>query len=114
MEAVAFSPDNEMLASVSSARTLTLWDITSAQPRRIGPPLVGHSDWVLNVDFSPDGAFVATASADSSIVVWDIRLESWKRIACEVVRRNLTVAEWKLYLPQAPYHKTCDAYSEGQ
>lgn len=46
---------------------------------------------------------------------WDPRLwtadpATWVRIACTIAGRNLTHAEWKQYLPDRPYQRTCSRW----
>ncbi|MFI9816996.1 trypsin-like peptidase domain-containing protein [Saccharothrix variisporea] len=61
-EAVAYSPDGELLA-VSRGSVVELVDAGTDKVLRV---LRGHRDWVLDVAFSPDGTRVVTASADGT------------------------------------------------
>jgi WD40 repeat protein len=65
---VAFSPDDQRLASASLDRTIKLWDMTTGQEALT---LRGHSDLVGRILFSPDGQRLASASADGTVRVWD-------------------------------------------
>jgi WD40 repeat protein len=42
---------------------------------------------------------------------WNIDPEEWVRLACEAVGRNLTDQEWKQFLPNQKYEKTCPGNS---
>lgn len=67
LEAI-FSPDGQIVATVSSDHGVRLWDPRSGQLLR---SLTGHIGVVGRVDFSPDGALVATGSDDKTIRIWD-------------------------------------------
>ena len=62
--AVAISPDGKMLASVSTDKTIKLWNLATGQELRT---LKGHSDWVNSVAFSPDGKTLASGSSDKTV-----------------------------------------------
>ncbi len=68
VQAVAFQPQGELLASASWDQTAILWD--SATGKRVHL-LKGHSDRVHAVAFSPDGKRVVTGSRDNTLRVWD-------------------------------------------
>jgi Tol biopolymer transport system component len=64
VEAVAFSPDGQLLATVGSG-SAWLWDVaTGNQVRQL--PAGGHA-----VSFSPDGRLLATAGGDDIARLWD-------------------------------------------
>jgi WD40 repeat protein len=66
--AVAFSPDDRLLASGSADRMVKLWSTITGKEMLT---LVGHRDRVTSVAFSPDGKRLASGSADRTVRVWD-------------------------------------------
>lgn len=68
IRAVAFSPDGQRLATVTSGGGVSVWD------SKIGNAVFqtsGHTDAVNGVAYSPDGKWFATGSEDGSTRVWD-------------------------------------------
>lgn len=106
--ALAFNPVNTMLASGGRDNTILLWDVTPSARRLWSSPLVAHRDWVTALDFSRDGSLMISASGDETVLQWDMSLESWGRRACVLANRSFTPDEWTRFLPDAPYHATCE------
>jgi eukaryotic-like serine/threonine-protein kinase len=61
INAVAFSPDGERLATASMDRTVKLWDARTGQEMLT---LTGHEGSVRNVIFTGDGRFLLTADGE--------------------------------------------------
>jgi WD40 repeat protein len=102
-----FSPDSKILASTPgplSDADIRLWDIETLQP--LGQPFGGSVMYPRNPVFSPDGKILAAAYR-FGVILWDMDVESWKRRACRMANRNLTMEEWKQYLGDRSYHNTC-------
>jgi WD40 repeat protein len=67
--AVAFSPDDKLLASGSADQTIKLWDVVTGKERRT---LTGHTDRVSGIAFSPTGKRLASSSGDGTVRLWDM------------------------------------------
>ncbi|HEX6076900.1 MAG TPA: pentapeptide repeat-containing protein, partial [Micromonosporaceae bacterium] len=67
-EAVAFSPDGDLVATGSAVGTITVWDVATGQALR---EISGHSGQVWAVAWAPDGTLLATASNDRTVRLWN-------------------------------------------
>ncbi len=68
VNAVAFSPDGEILASAGTDKLIQLWDTFIGEPLQT---LQGHTGPVLSVSFNPNGNTLASASR-TEIRFWDV------------------------------------------
>jgi WD40 repeat protein len=67
VRAVAFSDDNQMIATGSADGTIKLWDAKSGEEKH---NLIGHKDCVRAVVFLPSGTLVS-GSYDKTLRFWD-------------------------------------------
>ncbi len=68
VNAVAFSPDDSLIAAAMSDMTVGVWQVADSAERY---RLSGHEDIVTDVEFSADGETLASSSADSTVRLWD-------------------------------------------
>jgi WD40 repeat protein/tetratricopeptide (TPR) repeat protein len=69
INAVAFSPDCRLVATLADDETVRLWDVTNPTTVRESLP---HRDLVRAVAFSPDGTHLATGADDRQARLWDV------------------------------------------
>lgn len=101
-DSTAWSVDGTLVASVGAGR-LTHWDgLTGA---RLGTVTVDDPDGA--VAFSADDRLLHFAGSSGSLLTWDLSPASWRAAACRLAGRDLTEAEWRTYLPDRPYRRTC-------
>ena len=70
VNAVAYSPDGNTIATVGWDRKLQLWD---TQTTKLKTTLIGHTGPIDAVVYSPDGKMIATAGGwnDNTVRLWD-------------------------------------------
>jgi dipeptidyl aminopeptidase/acylaminoacyl peptidase len=66
---VAWSPDDELLATASIDGTARIW---SSRTGDLLAVLDHQQKWVLSVAFSPDGRRIATGRADGVTTIWEL------------------------------------------
>ena len=84
--------------------TLRLWDLASR--KLVGAPLPGSTTGGWGTYF-PDGRHVVAVFGSGAGVVWDVDPADWKRAACAIANRELTLEEWHDFLPERPYRPVC-------
>lgn len=103
VRAVQFSKDGRQLFTGSEDRSLRIWEVATLEE----VSRIMHDSPIKDFIVSSDGNTVMTATGDGT--VW---FSLWKpddliEATCRRLTRNLTREEWKQYLPNEPYRKTC-------
>lgn len=69
LNALAISPDNQMLATANKEGTVSLWDLNTG---KLLSTLTGHQGWVLSLAFSPDSKVLYSGAEDKVVKIWEI------------------------------------------
>jgi WD40 repeat protein len=69
IQALAFCPEGNILASGSYDQTIKLWNIQTGQCLKT---LQGHTSWVQSISLSLDGKILASGSNDQTVRLWDV------------------------------------------
>ncbi|WP_327587293.1 helix-turn-helix domain-containing protein [Nonomuraea sp. NBC_00507] len=101
---LAFSSDGTTLAFTSGENTITLWNVVR---RATQARLAGPAESLRALTFSPDGRTLAAADSDDTVLFWDTDAEKTARHICAALGRDLTVDEWRQFIPDLPRHSTC-------
>lgn len=99
-----FSHDGKYLATASTDGTACVWEESSSEKT-----CVQTGEHLVAMDFSWDGRYLAVANGNN------VRILLWKqgkqndltKKACEHLTSNLTPEQWKQYLANEPFRKTC-------
>ncbi|WP_425246531.1 hypothetical protein [Streptomyces sp. NEAU-NA10] len=104
--ALALSPDGRTLAVGGEAGALHLWDIATQQP--LGDPVPTAGEAIESLSFSPDST---TLYASGTHVPLQRYVIDPARVVAQVCARagaGLTKEQWRTYVPDAGYRRTCD------
>ncbi|TPQ21736.1 helix-turn-helix domain-containing protein [Streptomyces sporangiiformans] len=105
VQALAFSLDGRNLAVADDSGTVQLWDVPSNQ--RLGSALPTPGDGVSSLAFSENGTTLHVTSPHVPLQKYDLAPESLVHQVCTRVGSGLSPADWKTYLPDLPYERTC-------
>jgi WD40 repeat protein/transcriptional regulator with XRE-family HTH domain len=103
----AISPDGSLLVSGGLDGAVWLWNISDPRhPVRITqvPTATGG---IYSLTFAPHSDVIAAGSADGSVHLLATDPAVVTRQICETSGAPITRAEWKLYVPGAPYDPPC-------
>jgi WD40 repeat protein len=105
VSALAFSHDGRTLAVAGQTGLVRLWDVASQ--RLLGSALPTPGDQVLALAFGPDDGTLYASGANVPVQKYDITPAHLVTQVCERAGSGLSRADWKTYLPDLPYRRTC-------
>jgi serine/threonine protein kinase len=69
VDALAFSPDAQMLATGSCDKTIRVWDLSREEPIEHAV-FKGHTDYLKALVFAPDGKTLISSGMDGTVRLW--------------------------------------------
>ncbi|MFD5162143.1 helix-turn-helix domain-containing protein [Streptomyces hawaiiensis] len=105
--ALAFSSDGGTLAVGGARGTLRLWD--TAGQRLLGGDLPTSGDEIRSLAFGRDDGTVYSTGPNVVLRRLPIAPDAAVRALCERAGGGLTRAQWRRYVPDAPYRQVCPA-----
>ncbi len=104
---LAFSRDGRYLVSGSGDHSALVWNLATG----LAVPVGGHTGGIRGVALSPDGSTVVAGGSDGTVTMQQVPAgmdaTTISQRLCSVVRRNLTPVEWRQFVPDEPYQRTC-------
>ncbi|MFF2124420.1 hypothetical protein ACFVW1_03280 [Streptomyces olivochromogenes] len=103
--ALAFSADGSLLAASRDDGSVRVWE--TASPRLAGATLPTGDGPVLAIGFTPGARELHIATAHLPLRMAKLTPEGAAADVCARAGGGATRAEWRRYLPDVPYWKTC-------
>jgi WD40 repeat protein len=100
-----FTPDQRGLLTYGYDGTVRVWDLENPTS---DPVVLSHGEIVWNAQLSENGRRLIV-NTDKNVYIWQWDFNAVHDLACRLVGRNLTQAEWEKYVG-GEYHKTCDQW----
>jgi len=115
---VAFSPNNQLLASASPDHTVCLYDISNYNKPRHITTLKDHNGWVTSIALSPDNQLLISASVCGTMCLYDISNHNNPRLITTLKDHDnlifyIAFSPNNQFLASTSYDKTVYLYDIG-
>lgn len=111
-DALAFDYGGRRLAALTHPDAIRLWQLEQHEARGsegIVAPTDDRFEDEPEIAFAPDGRTLFVIGLGTKPLVFNVDERSWPTIACRLAGRDLTRAEWLLYVgPGFDYEPMCD------
>jgi hypothetical protein len=114
----ALRPDGRQLALLHTDGTIQIWDLQSGLP--IGEAFPQNEVSMIAIPawgtlaYSPDGKLLASRGGQNEVRIWNVDAAHWRRKACKIANRNLSLIEWERFLgTPLTYCRTCPELPSG-
>lgn len=101
---MTYTADGDQLITTGNG-VVELWDAQTLE--RLGSLAAGTRDDVASARPMPDGHTVVIAHPQGQVLTWDTRRQHLLDVACRLAGRNLTSAEWSLYVERQAFQPVC-------
>ena len=102
--ALDLSSRNGLLAVAGRDGSVRVWNLGRLEPVAI----LQHAHEIASIAFNDDGKLLTARDVDNNTQVWLVDLDGLSTLACVIVTRNLSLAEWHEYVGSGqPYRATC-------
>jgi len=100
-----FTPDQRWLLTYGWDGTVRIWNLENPAD---DPVILSHENLVSDVQLSKNDKWL-TSATDKNVYIWQWDFNDVHDLACRLVGRNLTQAEWEKYIG-GEYQKTCEQW----
>jgi hypothetical protein len=104
----AWSADGHEIVTTGTG-VVELWQADTLA--RLGSLYAGNQDDVPTVGILKGDPSLMIAHPHGDVLTWDLRPQHVVDLACSLAGRNFTEQEWKKFVGDRPYRKTCSAAS---